>query len=175
MPDGSNIVSSKSEVRRATAMDAVNLLRCISPMTDEATYQLPPVQAGPALHWIIEVIERGIVTVATIDGRVIGSLGFVLDRWPWNADVWHLRHTWLYVRPKADGTRSARVAFALFREWLKEYKGLANPRPAAYFGINLGGSQDELHLKEMLAQRFGFVHIGANMVLAPLNPTKMEA
>ena len=147
-------------VRKATPRDAVKILQCIEPMLDEMAYQLPEVVDTDALHWIVECIHQGLVVVATVEGRFAGSLGTMMQTWPWNRTKPYLTNTWYYVR---EEYRTHKVAFQLMRKLLDEYKKLPmDPLPPLQFGINSGVDTD---LKERLIQRFGFTYCGGIMRL----------
>lgn len=87
-------------LRTAKPADAVAVMQAIRPMHEESAIQFPPIVEADALRWIIDVIERGFVVLAEVDGRIVGTLGLRVQTYPWNARVPFLYNTWFYVAPE---------------------------------------------------------------------------
>lgn len=92
-------------IRKADAYDAVNLMRIAEAGVKESVVGYPPFDPNMGLAWIQRVIEHGVVYVADLSGRIVGSVGLELNHFPWNPEA-HLQTAWLYVLPsfRAYGT-----------------------------------------------------------------------
>lgn len=65
-------------VRRATPLDAVNLYRLIVDEEKRANRDVPHSQAARIAD-LLAVIESGYATVAVVSGRIVGSIGAVIN------------------------------------------------------------------------------------------------
>jgi hypothetical protein len=91
-------------IRRATAMDAVNIVRLLKDGWSEQRH-LPPSRVNDvkALRWVIQHIEQSFVVVADLSGRIVGSIACRTVEEPMS-DEWYIERVWFYAIPSFHGT-----------------------------------------------------------------------
>ncbi len=138
-----------SLIGRAEPIDAAKILKFIRAAHVRHGDRSPAWIDRFALLWVTDVVCRGVVVNATVEGRVVGSIGLALESFPWNPYVQHLRGQWLHVLDNfvdsevRDALISAAMGAAVEQEaeleidvpdylWRQEDKALT-PMGAKYF------------------------------------------
>lgn len=144
-------------IRKATAFDAVNILRLAELGLKENTVAYPPLDPLLGLRWCLDTIEHGVVFVADLSGRLVGTIGLERASYPWSAEP-HARDSWFYVH---HGFRSYGTAdnLVLAAEKACDERGL---KLTIYFG---GGVQADL--KDRWLRKRGYTYGGGMHVRLP--------
>ena len=89
-------------VRRATAFDFSAICRLIAAWHDETPISYPAWEENASIQWIAGVLTKGVafVSIDESSGKIIGSVGFSGQHYPWNETVWVLECEWFYVNPE---------------------------------------------------------------------------
>lgn len=106
------------DLRKATPKDAIKIFRVVKEMFEATDHEYPLVDEDTTITWIMQtILNGGLVYVAEVSGRVVGSLGFEISEFPWvsktNRDRWYLSNVWFYIHPKY---RTNQVAEALIQK-----------------------------------------------------------
>jgi len=163
-------------IRRATAFDVVNLAKMLIKGRDEQAEGIwyPAVPEGErgemmACQYMLTLIDKAVIYVADLNGRLLGVIGCSVDRFPWSDD-WMLTNEWFYVLPQF---RDSEIALALLHamETFADadelpFSGEKKPRMAILLGMVSG---QRTGVKNAWMQRQGYENGGGNFVRAPQN------
>ena len=87
----------------ARAMDCVKMCKLIA----KSRYPFTELRHAPIdsniVDWVGEVISRGYAVNATIAGRLVASMGFSLNRYPWNRIKVYYQQEWFCMLPNYGG------------------------------------------------------------------------
>lgn len=163
------------KIRRATAFDVVNLSKMLIKARDEQVnggIWYPAVADGErgemmACQYVLTLIDKAVIYVADLNGRLLGVIGCSVDRYPWS-DEWMLTNEWFYVLPQF---RESDIALALLTamEHFADaesvpYSGEDKPRMAIMLGML---SAQQTGAKDRWMRQKGYVSGGGNFVRAP--------
>lgn len=111
----------KIRIRQADAFDVVNMGKLVMEMLDSAKMPLPATNVNRLMAWVIYVTTQELSLVADIDGRIVGTAGFVAKQPPWSTETL-MEMGWLYVIPafRKRGTCDALMRWA--ETWATERK-----------------------------------------------------
>lgn len=145
-------MSEKIIIRRAVPADVCQLMALIRSWEDETEVPYPPREDRAFLIWITTVIVEGYAVVAVHGDRLIGSIGLMPARFPWNESVYHLQDEWIIVHTdyRKHGTAKALV------EHVKRHANKQNI--GLMLGIMTGG--DDVDVKEKFLAMQGLQYIG---------------
>jgi len=163
-------------IRRATAFDVVNLAKMLIRGRNEQaeTIWYPSVPEGHrgemlSTQYCLTLIDKAVVYVADLNGRLLGCIGCSVDRFPWTDD-WMLTNEWFYVMPQF---RDSDIAAALLHavEAFADadtlpLSGETKPRMPIMLGMVSG---QQTGVKNRWMQQQGFINGGGNFVRAPQN------
>lgn len=177
------------KIRRATAYDVVNLAKMLVKGRDEQAQKIwyPEVPRGPAgeeiqVRYLIDVISRGLVFVADLEGRLMGAIGMTVQKFGWSNE-WVLLNEWFYVLPQfrdyseeqeaelEDGQpRSiARALLAAVEAWADADIEPRSGQPKDALGIVLGiWSGERTGIKDRFMKQLGYNDGGGSFMRAPL-------
>ena len=85
------------KIHRTQASDASKVLKFFHKVHGTNFEGMPPIIDRFALPWISDVVCRGICFSASMEGRLIGTLGLAKDPYLWNKYEFRLRSQWFYV------------------------------------------------------------------------------
>lgn len=161
-------------IRRATAYDVVNLAKMLIAGLEEQSEGIwyPRVPEGDrgkmmSVKYIIDLVDRAVIFVADLNGRLLGCIGCSVDRYPWSDD-WMLSNEWFYVLEKF---RDSDIAVALLQA-MQDFAdadelpitGEGKPRFAIMLGIVSG---KQTGVKNRFMEMQGYINGGGNYVRAP--------
>lgn len=106
------------QIRRANQEDIIRIFKVIKEALGDTGLRYPPVDRDTAITWISDVIRYdGLVYVAEVSGRIVGSIGFQPMEFPWadkaHKNRWYYANVWLYVH---QGYRKYGTAEALINK-----------------------------------------------------------
>ncbi len=164
------------KIRRATAFDVVNLAKMLVRGRNEQAESIwyPTVPEGIrgemlTSQYCLTLIDKAVVYVADLNGRLLGCIGCSVDRFPWSDD-WMLTNEWFYVMPQfrdSDIAKALLHAVEAFAD--ADVLPLTNetkPRMAIVMGMISG---QQTGVKNRWMEQQGFVNGGGNFVRAPQN------
>jgi GNAT superfamily N-acetyltransferase len=168
-------------IRRATAFDVVNLAKMLIAARDEQADGIwyPSVPEGDrgrmmATQYVLALIDKAVIYVADLNGRLLGCIGCSVDRFPWSDD-WMLTNEWFFVLPQF---RDSEIALALLSAMESfadadqlPYSEEAKPRMAIMLGMVTG---QQTGIKNRWMQQQGFINGGGNFVRAPQYEPQQE-
>jgi hypothetical protein len=110
-----------------------------------------PLSEKKVLEVIKSAMEKGIVIVAEVEGKIIGSLGGMANS-DWWSDQKHLSDIWFYVSPDKRNSRAAVKLVKCFIKIGKEIK----------MKVKLGHYYSgDIERKDKFFDRLGFVKAGS--------------
>lgn len=161
-------------IRRATAYDVVNLAKMLIQGREEQEEGIwyPSIPEGDrgkmmACKYVLDLIDRAVIFVADLNGRLLGCIGCSVDRYPWSDD-WMLSNEWFYVMPQFRDSDIAVSLLAAMEQFADadELPITGDPKPR--FAIMLGiVSGHQTGVKNRFMEQQGFKNGGGNFVRAP--------
>lgn len=144
----------KIVVRRAVPKDVVNIVKLLSQGWNEQTVEYAPIDDLRGFKWILDIIEAGFLTVADLNGRIVGAACASPYKPAWSHQ-WLLDMEFLYIMPTfRDG--------ALAEQLVKAVTGFADSvKLPMTFGIQSG---DRPRVKDRLIQQLGWTYVGGNFL-----------
>lgn len=148
------------QLRKASMKDSIKIFRAIKDTFEATQMSYPPVDDDSAITWIMDVIRNhGLVYIAEVSGRIVGSVGFQPSEFPWanpkHPHRWYLSNVWFYVHP---GYRKYGTAEALIQ------KSMIFAKEAGILlsvGIYL---EENAELKERFLKMKGLTYVGGSFL-----------
>jgi|TARA_R110002110_G_scaffold156032_1_gene350827 GNAT superfamily N-acetyltransferase len=103
------------ELRRATPFDVSKVFNLLKQMHSETEIRVSPINTKKLLDTINSAIHDGVVLLAEIKGKVVGSIGGMLGSDWWSSEE-YLGDYWFYVRPES---RNSKIAIKLVKAFIK--------------------------------------------------------
>ena len=103
------------ELRRATPFDVSKVFNLLEQMHSETEVRVSPINTKKLLDTINSAIHDGVVLLAEIKGKIVGSIGGMLNSDWWSSEE-YLRDFWFYVEPKS---RNSKIAIKLVKGFIK--------------------------------------------------------
>jgi GNAT superfamily N-acetyltransferase len=161
-------------IRRATAFDVVNLAKMLSKAREEQANGIwyPGVAPGPdgemiGVQYVLTLINRGLVFVADLEGRLMGAIGMVVHQYPWSSE-WVLLNEWFYVLPQFRDSDIARALLTAVEVWADEEVEPRTGKHKDKLGIVIGiWSGERTGIKDQFMERLGYQNAGGSFVRAP--------
>jgi|TARA_R110000803_G_scaffold60341_1_gene119526 N-acetylglutamate synthase-like GNAT family acetyltransferase len=142
------------EIREATMQDIKPIYEMLLNMHSETKIKLAPVKPEKLYNTIKLALEEGIVLVAEVEGKIIGSLGG-MKNCDWWSDEKHLSDIWYYVAPEK---RNSLAAIKLVKNFI--YSG-----NSAKLKIKLGHVfSGDIERKDKFFERLGLTKAGSLFV-----------
>ena len=113
-----------------------------------------PIDRLKALKFIARVLETGVILVAVVNGKIVGSIGVIPDQW-WFSDRWFLREYWTYVSP---AHRRSRIAVKLIKQIKKFADKARMPLMIGVFSYNQAKRKNKLYRKHFKPMGEFFLH-----------------
>ena len=110
-----------------------------------------PVSSQKLLNIINSAIHKGIVLVAEIEGKIIGSIGGMANS-DWWSEEQHLGDLWFYIYPNK---RNSRAAVKLVRTFINVGKEINMKVKLGHF------YSGDIDRKDKFFDRLGFVKTGS--------------
>lgn len=117
-----------------------------------------PLDETKALQTIDRVFKEGLIIVAEVDGKIVGSIGLIARQW-WFSDRWFLGDNWIFV---SKDHRKSRIAIQM----LKRAKQFADKTGLPLF-VDIF-SFNQVKRKNRLFRRY-FTPIGEGFCYLPEN------
>ena len=138
-------------IRKATLLDISAIIFLLSMMHKETEIKIPQMNSPKLVDKINQLLHQGIVLVAVIDNKVVGSIaGQVASDW-WSEEK-HLTDAWFYV---AKENRKSLIAKKLMQDFIKVAK-------EAKMKLRVGHIfSGDIQRKDKFFERLGFVKAGS--------------
>lgn len=91
------------ELGMARAMDCIKMCKLIVKSQHPYTQLRHEAIDSNIVDWVNEVIARGYAVNATVGGRLVGTMGFSLNRYAWNRTKTFYQQEWLCMLPNYNG------------------------------------------------------------------------
>jgi hypothetical protein len=138
-------------IRRAVPEDVSEIHKMLIDMYSRIEIPASPLSEKKVLEVIKSAMEKGIVIVAEVEGKIIGSLGGMANS-DWWSDQKHLSDIWFYVSPDKRNSRAAVKLVKCFIKIGKEIK----------MKVKLGHYYSgDIERKDKFFDRLGFVKAGS--------------
>ena len=138
-------------IRRAVPEDVSEIHKMLIDMYSRIEIPASPLSEKKVLEVIKSAMEKGIVIVAEVEGKIIGSLGGMANS-DWWSEQKHLSDIWFYVSPDKRNSRAAVKLVKCFIKIGKEIK----------MKVKLGHySSGDIERKDKFFDRLGFVKAGS--------------
>jgi hypothetical protein len=138
-------------IRRAVPEDVSELHKMLIDMYSRIEIPASPLSEKKVLEVIKSAMEKGIVIVAEVEGKIIGSLGGMANS-DWWSEQKHLSDIWFYVSPDKRNSRAAVKLVKCFIKIGKEIK----------MKVKLGHYYSgDIERKDKFFDRLGFVKAGS--------------
>ena len=168
-------------IRRATAFDVVNLAKMLMQARDEQAEDIwyPSVPEGErgkmmAVQYVLALIDKAVIYVADLNGRLLGCIGCAVDRFPWSDD-WMLTNEWFYVLPQFRDSEIAENLLRAMEQFADSdelpFSGEEKPRMAILMGMVSG---QQTGVKDRFMKQQGYDNGGGNFVRAPQYEPQQE-
>ena len=139
------------KIRRAVPEDVSELHKMLIDMYSRVEIPASPLSEKKVLEVIKSAMEKGIVIVAEVEGKIIGSLGGMANS-DWWSDQKHLSDIWFYVSPDKQNSRAAVKLVKCFIKIGKEIN----------MKVKLGHYYSgDIERKDKFFDRLGFVRTGS--------------
>jgi|TARA_A100000172_G_scaffold74751_1_gene57089 N-acetylglutamate synthase-like GNAT family acetyltransferase len=139
------------QIREATMQDIKPIYEMLLNMHSETKIKLAPVKPEKLYNTIKLALEEGIVLVAEIKNKIVGSIAGIANT-DWWSDEKSLRDLWFYVRPE---NRKSTVAIKLVKNFI--YSG-----NSAKLKIKLGHVfSGDIERKDKFFERLGLTKAGS--------------
>ena len=138
-------------IRRAVPEDVSEIHKMLIDMFNRIEVPASPLSERKVLDVIKSAMEKGIVIVAEVEGKIIGSLGGMTNS-DWWSEQKHLSDIWFYVSPDKRNSRAAVKLVKCFIKIGKEIK----------MKVKLGHYYSgDIERKDKFFDRLGFVKAGS--------------
>ena len=138
-------------IRRAVPEDVSEIHKMLIDMYNRIEVPASPLSERKVLDVIKSAMEKGIVIVAEVEGKIIGSLGGMTNS-DWWSEQKHLSDIWFYVSPDKRNSRAAVKLVKCFIKIGKEIK----------MKVKLGHYYSgDIERKDKFFDRLGFVRTGS--------------
>ena len=138
-------------IRRAVPEDVSEIHKMLIDMYNRIEIPASPLSEKKVLEVIKSAMEKGIVIVAEVEGKIIGSLGGMTNS-DWWSEQKHLSDIWFYVSPDKRNSRAAVKLVKCFIKIGKEIK----------MKVKLGHYYSgDIERKDKFFDRLGFVKAGS--------------
>ena len=138
-------------IRRAVPEDVSEIHKMLIDMYSRIEIPASPLSEKKVLDVIKSAMEKGIVIVAEVEGKIIGSLGGMANS-DWWSEQKHLSDIWFYVSPDKRNSRAAVKLVKCFIKIGKEIK----------MKVKLGHYYSgDIERKDKFFDRLGFVKAGS--------------
>ena len=138
-------------IRRAVPEDVSEIHKMLIDMYNRIEVPASPLSERKVLDVIKSAMEKGIVIVAEVEGKIIGSLGGMTNS-DWWSEQKHLSDIWFYVSPDKRNSRAAVKLVKCFIKIGKEIK----------MKVKLGHYYSgDIERKDKFFERLGFVKAGS--------------
>ena len=138
-------------IRRAVPEDVSELHKMLIDMYSRIEIPASPLSEKKVLDVVKSAMEKGIVIVAEVEGKIIGSLGGMANS-DWWSEQKHLSDIWFYVSPDKRNSRAAVKLVKCFIKIGKEIK----------MKVKLGHYYSgDIERKDKFFNRLGFVKTGS--------------
>tara|TARA_R110002096_G_C14127666_1_gene681586 strand:+ start:59 stop:499 length:441 start_codon:yes stop_codon:yes gene_type:complete len=138
-------------IRRAVPEDVSQIHKMLIDMYSRIEIPASPLSEKKVLEVIKSAMEKGIVIVAEVEGKIIGSLGGMANS-DWWSEQKHLSDIWFYVSPDKRNSRAAVKLVKCFIKIGKEIK----------MKVKLGHYYSgDIERKDKFFDRLGFVKAGS--------------
>ena len=138
-------------IRRAVPEDVSQIHKMLIDMYSRIEIPASPLSERKVLDVIKSAMEKGIVIVAEVEGKIIGSLGGMANS-DWWSEQKHLSDIWFYVSPDKRNSRAAVKLVKCFIKIGKEIK----------MKVKLGHYYSgDIERKDKFFDRLGFVKAGS--------------
>ena len=99
---------SKVKIRLATPRDVIVLMQMMRLYLQEQPMGHPEINESHTIRSLLQVIDMTGAYVAVADKKLIGSIGVMVDKYPWNQEYRFIYDEWFYVLPQyRKGTNAA--------------------------------------------------------------------
>jgi len=138
-------------IRRAVPEDVSEIHKMLIDMYSRIEIPASPLSEKKVLDVVKSAMEKGIVIVAEVEGKIIGSLGGMANS-DWWSEQKHLSDIWFYVSPDKRNSRAAVKLVKCFIKIGKEIK----------MKVKLGHYYSgDIERKDKFFDRLGFVKAGS--------------
>ena len=138
-------------IRRAVPEDVSEIHKMLIDMYSRIEIPASPLSEKKVLDVVKSAMEKGIVIVAEVEGKIIGSLGGMANS-DWWSEQKHLSDIWFYVSPDKRNSRAAVKLVKCFIKIGKEIK----------MKVKLGHYYSgDIERKDKFFNRLGFVKTGS--------------
>jgi len=138
-------------IRRAVPEDVSQIHKMLIDMYSRIEIPASPLSEKKVLDVVKSAMEKGIVIVAEVEGKIIGSLGGMANS-DWWSEQKHLSDIWFYVSPDKRNSRAAVKLVKCFIKIGKEIK----------MKVKLGHYYSgDIERKDKFFDRLGFVRTGS--------------
>ena len=138
-------------IRRAVPEDVSEIHKMLIDMYNRIEVPASPLSERKVLDVIKSAMEKCIVIVAEVEGKIIGSLGGMTNS-DWWSEQKHLSDIWFYVSPDKRNSRAAVKLVKCFIKIGKEIK----------MKVKLGHYYSgDIERKDKFFDRLGFVKAGS--------------
>ena len=138
-------------IRRAVPEDVSEIHKMLIDMYSRIEIPASPLSEKKVLDVMKSAMEKGIVIVAEVEGKIIGSLGGMANS-DWWSEQKHLSDIWFYVSPDKRNSRAAVKLVKCFIKIGKEIK----------MKVKLGHYYSgDIERKDKFFDRLGFVKAGS--------------
>jgi len=138
-------------IRRANSEDISEIYKMLVDMYDRIEIEASPLSHRKLKDVIDSAMEKGIVIVAEVEGKIIGSLAGVTNT-DWWSEEKHLGDLWFYVYPDS---RNSRAAVKLVKCFIKIGKEIKMKVKLGHF------YSGDIERKDKFFDRLGFVKTGS--------------
>jgi len=138
-------------IRRAVPEDVPEIHKMLIDMYSRIEISASPLSENKLLSVIKSAMEKGIVIIAEVKGKILGSLGGMVNS-DWWSEEKHLSDIWFYVYPDE---RNSRAAVKLVKCFIKIGKEI---KMKVKLGHYYSGDIDR---KDKFFDRLGFVKTGS--------------
>jgi N-acetylglutamate synthase-like GNAT family acetyltransferase len=138
-------------IRRAVPEDISEIYKLLIDMYNRVEVPASPVSSHKLMNVINTAIHKGIVLIAEVEGKIIGSLGGMTNS-DWWSEEKHLGDLWFYVYPDKRNSRAA----------IKLVKTFINIGKEINMKIKLGHFYSgDMERKDKFFDRLGFIKTGS--------------
>ncbi len=142
-------------IRAAVRDDLMQVFHLLQEMAAEFPKPLPA-DDTKVLQTIDALFKDGLILVAEVDGKIVGSIGLGPTQW-WFSEVWLLGDKWIFVSKKH---RKSRIAIQMFKR-IKEFADKADmPMAVSIFSFN------QVKRKNSFFRRY-FTPVGESFLYLP--------
>jgi len=139
------------KIRTATVLDLSALYGMLHVMHEESEYTVSTINSEKGTAAISSALHRGVVLVAEVDGKIVGSIGGMETSDWWSSDI-YLADLWFYVY---KDWRNSTIAVKLIKKFMDIGK---NANIKVKLGHIHGGDTDR---KDNFYTRLGLVKTGS--------------